>query len=142
MHTIYVNFYTPSQRFDMVWGIVARTKYTHVSVSVDGLVFQACRRTKSGWYRSEDMLRPPSSTLAMETQLDTDLLDSILPPSIPYPYVDTLTNWIFGWPRYPLHCVGAAKRLLMLCGIYVKGRTPYGLYKEIKQRQEFRELDL
>lgn len=140
MYTIQILFYTPTCLRDRTLCVLTNTKYSHVCVVVSGVVYMSSWDVRSGWYNADDLRRTPSAVLEIQSDLDTELLDIIVPRDQKYPFLHTVTNLIFGIPKYPLHCVGATKRVLLLCGVCVKGRTPYGLYRQLQQRPEIREL--
>ena len=108
-----------------------RTPFGHVSVGAFGLIYDGALRRPTGWYPEEAMTVEPSAVLTVGEPVSITLLNNILPGGVRYPLCSTLLSWATGYPRYPLSCVGATKRALLLAGVYTTGRTPYGIYKSL-----------
>jgi hypothetical protein len=129
-----VLFWTPYSPCTRLVSCITQTPFGHVAVSVCGLVYDGTLRRPTGWYSEEALPIPPVEEISIPCRLDRDVLAQLLPPNKKYPLLSTMSAWALGYPQYPLSCVGAAKRALLYAGIPVRGRTPYGIWRELHTR--------
>lgn len=128
-----VLFWTPYSPCTRFVSRITCSPFGHVAVSVCGLVYDGTLRRRTGWYSEEYIPYEPAETITLPCRLDIEVLSQILPSKKPYPLLSTVSAWAVGYPKYPLSCVGAAKRALLYAGIQTRGRTPYGIWKELRE---------
>ena len=130
--TLKIFFWSPFSRLTKTISLISMSRYGHCAPSLCGVVFNTTWSQRSGWYRPEHLSHRECTVLDTGIPVSVDVLSNILPKDKPYPVLSTLTSWAVGYPQYPLSCVGATKRALLLAGIPTSGRTPYGIWKELQ----------
>lgn len=91
-------------------------------------------------WSSQPPLRPPDRVLVEEGEMETGLLDLILPSGEPYSLTRMALFYLTGYPRYTINCVTVVHRIRFLLGKETRRRTPGGLYRElIRQEQVFHQ---
>jgi len=130
--TLKIYFWAPFSRLTKTISLISCSRYGHCAPSLCGVVYDMALGRKTGWYRPEQLSKRECAVLDTRKPVSVDVLSTILPQNQPYPVLSTLTSWAVGYPQYPLSCVGATKRALLLAGIPTSGRTPYGIWKELQ----------
>lgn len=123
-------------RGDFVRSLTAG-RFAHVVVWVNGCAYNTSFSYPSGWYRPESM-EPPDAVVRVADGVDVRMLDEVLPINTKFPLIKTLLWWsTFCLFPIPDNCVGTARKVLALCGITSKARTPDDLYEEVTRQVSY-----
>ena len=137
IYTVGYHFLPSRHWMSRVVQAVGRSSLSHVYLSLTsstGTLYYNCSWTERTLWYTGPVTVVPKVSLYETLELDIDMVDMVLPIDEHYSLPRVVSNYLVTYPRHPLSCVEAVKRIRHIGGKETKGRTTGGLYRYLKER--------